>query len=218
MAELIPEIREFIEKALAYLNLYFKNNMETNEIGLFEVYPYVFDNYKMADASYEERDVFDYLGILYESLVPINIKKDLGQFYTRKDAVIEMMVNSVDVLAGKILEPSCGSGLFLVKIIDKIVFELQHKGIPTEEILNYICDNIHANDYDSNALIITEINVLAKLLPLIINVRKKNPSYTMKPLNITGFDFTKKDILKKEYSLVIGNPPFITMYGKRSRK
>lgn len=217
MAELIPEIRGFIEKALTYLNSYFKNNMEMNEIALSEVYPYVFDNYKITDASYVESDVFDSLGVLYESLVPINIKKDLGQFYTRKDAVIEMMVQSVGVLTGKVLEPSCGSGRFLVKIIDKIVFELQSKDISAEKILDYICDNIHANDNDSNALIITEINILAKLLPLIINAKKENPNYIMKPLHITNFDFTRKDILKKEYSLVIGNPPFVTMYGKRSR-
>lgn len=217
MAEIMPEIKGFIGNALAYLNSYFKNSMKINETDLSEVYPYIFKDYGSVDISYKEGDVFDYLGVLYESLVPINIKKDLGQFYTREDAVIKMMVDAVDVLSGKILEPSCGSGLFLVKIMEKIVSELKGKNVHAEEILDYICDNIHANDIDSNALIITEINMLAALLPLIISARKENPNYVMKPLKITCVDFTKKNVFKKEYSLIIGNPPFVTMYGKRSR-
>ena len=52
------------------------------------------------------------------------------------------MINSTDVLSGKILEPSCGSGNFLVKIIERIISELKAKDVPAEEILDYICDNI----------------------------------------------------------------------------
>lgn len=39
----------------------------------------------------------------------------------------------------------------------------------------------------------------------------------MKPLKVFNIDFTRQNVLKKEYSLIIGNPPFVTMYGKRSR-
>ncbi len=217
MVELMPEIKEFIGNALSYLNSYFKNSMEADETELFEVYPYIFNEYGMAGTSYKAGDIFDYLGVLYESLVPVKLKKDMGQFYTRQNTVIEMMINSVDVLSGKILEPSCGSGLFVVKIIEKVILELHRKNICDQDILDYICENIHANDYDCNAVVITEVNVLAVLMPFIINARKENPKYVMKPLKITSFDFTKKNIFLKEYSLVIGNPPFVTMYGKRSR-
>lgn len=217
MAEIISGIEGFIGNAVTYLNSYFKNNMEEQEIELFDVYPHICKEYSIESSPYIEDDVFDYLGILYESRVPNSIKKDLGQFYTREDAVIEMMVNSVDVLSGKILEPSCGSGLFLVKIIKKIIKELQNKEMSAEDILNYICCNIHANDNDGNAVIITEINILALLLPLIISARKENPNYVMKQLNITCEDFTKQNIFKQKYSVIIGNPPFVTMYGKRSR-
>ncbi len=213
----MPEIRGFVGKALAYLNSYFKDNVETSESELSEIYPYIFNDYEVLDITYKEANVLDYLGVLYESFVPISIKKDFGRFYTREDAVIEMMLNSVDVLSGKVLEPSCGSGLFLVRIVEKIVSELQKQNVGAEEILNYICENVHANDNDNNALVITEINMLAVLLPLIISARKENPNYIMKPLKITNKDFTKKNVFKKEYSLVIGNPPFVTMYGKRSR-
>lgn len=213
----MAEIDGFISNAVAYLDLYFKKNIKGQEIDLFDVYPYMKKHSMMEMSGYVEEDVFDYLGMLYESQVSNDVKKDLGQFYTREDAVIEMMVNSVDVLSGKILEPSCGSGLFLVKIIKRIIAELQKNNMCAEDILDYICCNIHANDNDANAVKITEINILALLLPLIICARKQNPKYVMKSLNITCEDFTKKNIFKQEYSIIIGNPPFVTMYGKRSR-
>lgn len=217
MVERMPEIQGFVENALAYLNAYFKSSMESEETDLSEVYPYIFQDYKKQEISYREENIFDYLGVLYESLVPINVKKDLGQFYTREDAVIEMMLDSVDVLCGKILEPACGSGVFLVKIINRIIIALKDKGYSNIEILEYVCKNIHANDSDENALIITEINMLAALMPLIVCVRKEDYDYVMSILNISNYDFVQKDILQKDYSLVIGNPPFVTMYGKRSR-
>ena len=213
----MAEIDGFISNAITYLDSYFKKNIKGQGIDLFDVYPYIKKHSMTKMAGFVEEDVFDYLGVLYESQVPNDVKKDLGQFYTREDAVIEMMVNSIDVLSGKILEPSCGSGLFLVKIIKRIVIELQKSNMCAEEILDYICCNIHANDNDPNAVKITEINILALLLPLIICARKENPQYVMKSLNITCEDFTKKNIFKQEYSIIVGNPPFVTMYGKRSR-
>ena len=217
MAEKIMEIDRFIGNAITYLNSYLKKSIEEQKIELFDVYPYINKKYIIEPSVFIEEDIFDYLGVLYESQVPNNIKKDLGQFYTREDTIIEMMVNSIDILSGKILEPSCGSGLFLIKIIQKIIAKLQNNNICAEKILDYICYNIHANDNDENAVIITEINILALLLPFIICARKENPKYVMKPLNITCEDFTKQNIFKQEYSVIIGNPPFVTMYGKRSR-
>lgn len=217
MMEMVPEINGFMGNAISYLNLYFKNSIKEQEIDLFDVYPYINKEYVMESSVKIEENVFDYLGILYEAWIPINIKKDLGQFYTREDAIIVMMVNSLDVLSGKILEPACGSGLFLLKIIKKIIKELQEKNMCAEDILDYICRNIHANDNDKNAVIITEINILALLLPLMIAAREENPKYVMNPLNITCEDFTKQNIFDLGYSVIIGNPPFVTMYGKRSR-
>ncbi len=213
----MADIDEFIGNAITYLNSYFKKNVEEQEIDLFDVYPYISKYSDMEISGHIKEDIFDYLGVLYESLVPNDVKKDLGQFYTREDAVIEMMINSIDVLSGKILEPSCGSGLFLVKIIKKIIARFQNSNMCVENILEYICSNIHANDNDVNAVMITEINILALLLPLIIRARKENPKYVMNKLNITCEDFISKNIFKQEYSVIIGNPPFVTMYGKRSR-
>ncbi|RHO71145.1 hypothetical protein DW073_16945 [Ruminococcus sp. AF45-4BH] len=156
---------------------------------------------------------------MYESIIPNSIKKDLGQFYTREEGMIEYMLDKVDLLSGKILEPSCGSGVFVCKIIKKVVSMLQDgkilepscgsgvfvckiikkvvsmlqdKGYTACQILDYICDNIYANDMDKNALVITEINSLAELLPLMVCARKENENYVMPRLNISSYDFKRK--------------------------
>ena len=50
----------------------------------------------------------------------------------------------------------------------------------------------------------------------MVCARKENENYVMPRLNISSYDFTKKNIFKG-YAIIIGNPPFVTMYGKRSR-
>ena len=114
------EIDSFIENALSYLDSCYKKNLNTNLVKLSEVYPYIFEkfNIDVTLTNHENENMFDYLGILYESSVPINIRKDLGQFYTNDDDVINLMIDSVDLFSGKILEPSCGSGRFGIYKMD----------------------------------------------------------------------------------------------------
>lgn len=209
-------INKFINNALVYLSCSYASEFENANTNIREIYPYIFHELYLDKNKCKQVMEYDSLGIMYESIIPNSIKKDLGQFYTREDGMIEYMLDKVDLLSGKILEPSCGSGVFVCKIIKKMVSMLQDKGYTACQILDYICDNIYSNDMDKNALVITEINSLAELLPLMVCARKENENYVMPRLNISSYDFTKKNIFKG-YAIIIGNPPFVTMYGKRSR-
>lgn len=210
-------INEFIDKSFAYIRNSF-NRKTGNKFDFLDVYPYIMIDYE----KYEGFDIcdnstYDYIGKLYEAMLPLDVKKDYGQFYTRNSDVIDLMLDGVDLLRGKILEPSCGSGMFVISVIEKIIPSLQKKNFDSEKILNYICDNIHANDNDVNAIKITELNVLSYLMPLILDAKKSNSNFVMKKLSFTNFDFTYKRKMDNSFSVIIGNPPFVTMYGKRSR-
>lgn len=210
------DIKEFVNEALSCIANNFNSNF--NEYcNLASVYPDLFTMVDNQKISLQTMHLQDYLGRLYEANIPINFRKDFGQFYTRKNDIIDLMVADLDLLSGKILEPSCGTGLFLVSIIHKIVNLLRKKGVSAEEIILYVVNNIHGNDNDENALIITEINILAELLPIIVEARKTNSSFSMPRLKLTNYDFTQKNIFSKEYAIIIGNPPYVTMYGKHSR-
>ena len=209
------QLKNFIEQTKQILC--FKFFKDTNGLELKNYYPIIFDqiNYKTNMDTNKEIELSDYLGQLYEKTIPQNLKKDLGQFYTRNTNIIDLMINKVDLLNGKILEPSCGSGLFLVKIQEYII-KTKKYNLKSEDILNYLTHNLYGNDINKFALELAELNLLAHVYPLIIDAVKNNKLYKMKRYKLSNFDFVEKNIFSN-FSLVIGNPPFVTLYGKRSR-
>lgn len=211
------KIKDSINKSICYIRKSF-NDKCYNKFDFFYVYPYL-DTKNISNCNIDEKFYSNYknIGELYEDIIPLNIKKDYGQFYTNDIKLIDSVLDNLDLFKGKILEPSCGSGLFVIAILKRLIKGLKQKQFSSEEILNYICDNIYANDIDINALKIAELNTLYFLLPLIIDAKKKNNKFVMKKLKFTNFDFVKKSIINESFSVIIGNPPFVTLYGKRSR-
>ena len=209
-------LRMFIEHAKQYLINSFREQTSTGD--LTKVYPIEIQSYPYEKNKYPtDITPSDYLGALYEQIIPKRIKKDLGKFYTRDNTIINSMFENTSLLEGKILEPSCGSGLILVNIVERIVATLKERGSSSAEIIDYIQSNIYGNDTDPIALQICEINIIAALLPEIVDAYYHDDSLRVKKFNLTMLDFTQKHSFSNDFSLVIGNPPFVTMYGKRSR-
>lgn len=214
------QIQVFISSSIQLINSKLQKLTNNKSITIGEIYPLSFEpstNPLSIPLASITEELFDSLGKLYESILPKDLRKDLGQFYTRDDSLINQMVSDSELLKGAILEPSCGSGLFMVHIANRIKNHMQEKGNSPEEILSYIQKNLYGNDSDLLALQITEINLISTLLPLIADAINTNPSYKLLKFNLTSYDFTQKNVFSKKFSLVIGNPPFVTMYGKRSR-
>ena len=56
----------------------------------------------------------DTLGVLFERLIREEEKKDLGQFYTPQE-IVDYIINFLNLKpTSKILDPTCGCGVFLV--------------------------------------------------------------------------------------------------------
>ncbi len=204
----------FLEKAKMYLTTLYKEAFPNGELA--DVYPYMFDQCNSV-CDFKLISTYDNISDIYEALLSDKQKKDMGQFYTRDKNIIDSMLLSVDLFAGKILEPACGSGAFCTQIILKLIDGLRKNGFSAQKIIDYISDNLYANDIDIDALAIAEINMISAMLPLIIEAKQENPKFVMKKLSLYNCDFTQKNIFKREFSVVIGNPPFVTFYGKRSR-
>ena len=216
----LEQIQVFISSSIQLINLQLQKLTNNKSITIGEIYPLSFEpstNPLSVPLASITEELFDSLGKLYESILPKDLRKDLGQFYTRDDSLINQMVSDSELFKGTILEPSCGSGLFMVHIANRIKNLMQAEGNSPEEILSYIQKNLYGNDSDLLALQITEINLITALLPLIAEAINTNPSYKLLKFNLTSYDFTQKNVFSKKFSLVIGNPPFVTMYGKRSR-
>lgn len=188
---------------------------------LKKVYPYIFlndqtnydapDLLKIINYLSTEKDE-DFIGKLYEKTINKSQKKDVGMFYTRKSKLINYMISIIDEnIDGSFVEPSCGSGTFILSIIDKIMNKNQDK-----ETLIKMFNNINAVDCDETACKITEINILVETINLIKKVYKEDNNIVLPKLNIKCLDFINYKAEKK-FDFIIGNPPYVTFYGKRSR-
>ena len=126
---------------------------------------------------------------IYEMMLHKTEKTKKGIFYTNNIDIIKYMISNINVLCGKILEPSCGSGIFLIFIIEEIIKQLRVKNYSELEILEYISNNIYANDIDRNAIKIAKTQVELILEPLISQVKLKQEKFEFKGITFTNYDF-----------------------------
>lgn len=116
-----------------------------------------------------ERDVArDLLKNLYYELLPAVLRKNLGEFYT-PDWLAEFLVEDLqpEISADKaFLDPTCGSGTFLVILIKKFI---NHYGtdLSSKELLKIITDNVKGYDLNPLAVICARANYIIALGDLL---------------------------------------------------
>lgn len=152
-----------------------------------------------------------------------NHRKLNGIFLTHDvniiDSVLDCLPNDNSFFSMRILEPSCGHGIFLLKLISK-AYSIQPHPILLSK---FIEENIFFADIEQKMIQRTK----KKISDFYQYLFEKK--YTRK-FNAFCMDFT----LKHKYSLfqiknelheyygkfdfVLGNPPYITLYGRRDKK
>ncbi|MBN2612521.1 MAG: N-6 DNA methylase [Bacteroidales bacterium] len=179
------------------------------------------------------------LSEIYENFLSetyISLKKESGAYYT-PPALVEFILNEKLPIKKtdknyniKILDPSCGSGIFLVESYKRLIkrYENQHKKKPSFEILvQLLKENIFGIELHTQPIKVAAFSLYLALvdnldpktlwqkkkhrLPYLINDPKE------KDINKQGYNLycrdailENKEIEKIEFNLVIGNPPFGT--------
>jgi methylase of polypeptide subunit release factors len=114
----------------------------------------------------------DMLKKLYHRLVSPHIRKALGEYYT-PDWLAQRVLNMLD--GGKfrgepdarLLDPTCGSGTFLVMAINAIRDNSLAQSMDEGRLLRKICHNIVGIDLNPLAVIAARTNYLIALGPLL---------------------------------------------------
>ncbi len=117
----------------------------------------------------------------------------------------------------KVLDPSCGSGVFLVLAFKRLVhwWRLQHNGVSPDrdELINILSHSIHGVDLHDNAILLTRFSlclaVCDMLTPPEIWDALQFPDLEGKLVSDDFFVWHKQTHGKESFDLVIGNPPFV---------
>src|SRR3990167_1242889 len=191
----------------------------------------VFQLVKKKMKSKEKTDIDEFLNelihtqIILESKMNQKVRKNNGVYFTNELEILKN-INSIlpfdeRIFSMKILEPSCGHGIFLLYIISRAYKINPNKNI----ILNFIKDNLIFVDICPEMIEITKQNI-NKIFQYFYHDEYKGK------FNGFSYDFTEKltsCLLNKydkhplfnylgEIDCVVGNPPYVSLYGRRDKK
>ncbi|MDI9365505.1 MAG: TaqI-like C-terminal specificity domain-containing protein [Flavobacterium sp.] len=176
-------------------------------------------------SSFLERVVFGQFG--FEQNMNKRERKQNGVFLTNSLSTVENVLNVVEInselLKKRVLEPSCGQGIFILKLISD-VYQL----FPDEEVVSkFISSNIYFVDIQKEMVDKTISNIKALYNYLFDETYEGSFNgivwdFTEKgSKRISLFDeqaFTPFLNLYESFDYVIGNPPYVTLYGRRDKK
>ena len=166
----------------------------------------------------------------YENNLELPHRKDLGVFLTNNINTVDKILDIIDfedknIFSRKFLEPSCGNGVFIVRLLEKLFKNIENKKV----VSKFIESNIFFIDIDEKMIEKTKTNISNYFYSKFNELY--NGSY-----NGYVFDFTQRIRPKKSEPLfdslldtplakflnnldyVIGNPPYVSLYGRRDRK
>ena len=139
----------------------------------------------------------------YESNLPLKNRKEKGITYTPYFVVNyineRLLKNTVIDDKFRIIDISCGAGVFLVDLIFKI------KNITNESFKHIIENTIYGIDYDNQAILLLQ-SILSRIVAEEGNTLDKANLFCGNSLNKA---FLTKCLGNKKFKLIPGNPPYV---------
>ena len=175
----------------------------------------------------------EFISNVYEKFIGIEKQDEESAYYTPTFLVDYIIAETVEKKLKldntdyncRILDPSCGSGIFLVeslrRIIEKYIVVENVKNTNTESfresLRNLVCDNIFGIDKDYDAIQVAIFSIYLTLLdyqqPADIEKFKFPDLYGTNLIHSDAFDLENENLKELEerklhFDYVIGNPPW----------
>lgn len=203
------EIKNINNNHLNILYRLFKGDaLDTGQISLFNTYDFRIIPVEL-------------ISEVYERFIGPEMQRKEGAYYTPSFLVDYVLSKTVKIFLQKndnckILDPSCGSGIFLVEALRFIVEKnkIDNK-ISKESLTKIVKENIFGIDKDEDAINLSIFSVCLTLLDYIEPkdiAKYKFPTLKNKNLFIADFFDTSHEFNDKikNINFILGNPPWLS--------
>ena len=161
-----------------------------------------------------------------------NSKRYLGEFYTPLPIVKHLIdlsgFQEHELLKGyRIIDPACGGGIILTAIADRVISYAEEREDSPESVLQNLSQNMYGFDIQPAAIYITRslliyrcLRLLKKcdqihLSPLFPNIKLQDALLTHDQYSSRQDDLFQDLPNNKGFHYIIGNPPFMSVKGKK---
>ncbi len=159
-----------------------------------------FQNFKFA-----KEDLFN---SLYQQVFLPEIRHRIGEFFTPSN-LVQKMVKDVYKIGLKVLDPSCGSGNFIINILIKIIDSKE--SIKSRE---KAISKVFGFDINPLAVMTVKVNIILLLLEYFYKDNYNISNFNIFLIDSLFPELYEKDIdfnnLYNSFDVVIGNPPWLT--------
>jgi hypothetical protein len=181
----------------------------------------------------------EFISNVYEKFIGKDNQADSGAFYTPTFLVDYILTKTVDQklkMSGikyncKVLDPACGSGIFLVETLRKIIDkykEITQTKIDTlefkETLKQLAIDNIFGVDEDPNAIQVAIFSIYLTILDYLEPAEIENFQFpNLKDTNFFTADFFNdthefnEKFQSISFDFILGNPPWMRGNGKKKK-
>ncbi|TFF98235.1 MAG: hypothetical protein EU547_02115 [Promethearchaeota archaeon] len=202
-------------KYKTFYQLFQSEELSGNQIREFEYYNWTSLNENCLKLLFDILNNYSYntstiFHLLYEGIFSNQTRHFMGEFYT-PSKLVKKMIDYNYHIGDKVLDPSCGSGNFLIGIILKIINSENPNLIKIKAI-----KNIYGFDINPLAIYTVKIHILIILLNKLADFPIKiieNNFLMLNSLSCETIEVVKNQNLEKLYDsfdLIIGNPPWLT--------
>ena len=207
-----------------------------------EAYTYVDQQRTLSPYNFKKIPII-LISNIYETFLSGSLRRSEGIVFTPENIVDYMIEkifaeNKIKNLINngkcpKILDPACGSGIFLVKFFGKIIDEYQKRSnrrLALEEKANIMQSFLFGIDKNNDALRIAALSLYLKIIedvtPDVIDERLFGISEQhfmfpglKKNGNLVNADALFDDVFSgKQFDVIVGNPPWGYNYNKREKE
>lgn len=142
----------------------------------------------------------DLLGDLYQHYFDPETRRALGEFYTPQP-VIDYIMDGVDYNVGvsgeRLIDPSCGSGTFLVEAVHRYIEDVEryNDNPDWEKHLTDLCTSPHIAGLDIHpfAVLMAQIRFMVAILPQYRDAKEQNRDFTIRRLPIYRTDTLRNE-------------------------